>query len=232
MTLPRVQAPKDLSPEDRKEFYERRGSPDPSPLESKPGYKFLLKADDVQAWVKQLNTPLHLDIGAGMGRFLMAESQKHPENTYLGIDPDYQCVKKNLTKLDNRERQNLPIDHCRFFYGSIYHVIEQLPLECIQTAYVNYPDPWFKKRHLKRRLVTADLFHQLRPLLKSDGVVYVQTDIDDYAEFMLEEFSKVEGYHIDLKAQPAFEPLAGTLYQEKATLKNHNRHCYLLSKTS
>lgn len=230
MPLPRVQPPKDLSREERKEYFEKRGSPDPSPLEGKPGYKYLLKNEDVPPYIKSEKRPIHLDIGAGMGRFLMAEAEKHRENSYIGIDPDYQCVKKNLTKLDNRERRNAALDNCRFFYGSVYHILEKLPEQCIHVAYINYPDPWFKKRHLKRRLVTAKLFETLHPLLIPQARVYVQTDIDDYAEFIDEELKSVSQYQIQHRALQEFKDLAGTLYQEKAKLKDHNRHCYLLQK--
>lgn len=230
MPLPRVQPPKNLSSEERKEFFEKRGSPDPTPLENKPGYKYLLKSEDIAAFLQQESRPIYLDIGAGMGRFLMAESEKHPESSYIGIDPDYQCVKKNLTKLDNRERRNVTLDNCRFFYGSVYHFLEKCPEQSIDLAYINYPDPWFKKRHLKRRLVTAKLFETIHPLLKEHAKVYVQTDIDDYAEFIDEEFKAVTQFNIQHDALNEFKDLAGTLYQEKAKLKDHNRHCYLLTK--
>jgi tRNA (guanine-N7-)-methyltransferase len=230
MPLPRVQPPKDISGEERKEFFEKRGSPDPTPLENKPGYKYLLKSEDLTEYIKNEKRPLYLDIGAGMGRFLMEESEKHPENSYIGIDPDYQCVKKNLTKLDNRERRNVSLNNCRFFYGSVYHLLDKLPEQCIDVAYINYPDPWFKKRHLKRRLVTAKLFETLYSLLKPEARVYVQTDIDDYAEFIDEEFKAITQYKIQYDALEKFKDLAGTLYQEKAKLKDHNRHCYLLKK--
>jgi tRNA (guanine-N7-)-methyltransferase len=174
---------------------------------------------------------MFLDIGAGMGRFLMAEAEKNQDTRYIGIDPDYQCVKKNLQKLDNRERRGVGLPKVRFFFGSVYHATPHLPELSVDRAYVNYPDPWFKKRHLKRRVVTEKLFSTLRPALKEGGQVYVQTDIDDYAEFIHEQLDLVKGYEINREALPLFEGLAGTLYQEKAQLKGHNRHCFILTKS-
>ena len=55
---PRVQVPEDLSPEERREFFETRGSPDPTPFETKPGYNFLLKSDDVKDSSNQKKAPL------------------------------------------------------------------------------------------------------------------------------------------------------------------------------
>jgi len=230
MTLPKVKTPSDLTSEERREFFEKRGSPDTTPFKEKPGYKYLLQSEDIKSWVETQTLPIFLDIGAGMGRFLMAESEKHPDRSYVGIDPDYQCVKKNITKLDNRERRDVALKNCRFFYGSVYHFFEQLEPKSIDLAYVNYPDPWFKKRHIKRRLVTEKFFNTIHPLLKDHSKVFVQTDIDDYADFILDEFENLKGFDINLKAIDQFEDLAGTLYQEKAVTKDHNRHCFLLQK--
>mgnify|MGYP006423454235 CR=1 FL=1 len=220
-----------LSEEERRVYFEKRGAPPVTPFEGMPGFGFLLPMDQVQEWEQSLEAPLYLDIGAGMGRFLMGEAEKHPEINYLGIDSDYQCAKRNLQKLSNRERQGQGLDRVRFFYGSVYHFMSAMQRPLIDRAYVNYPDPWFKKRHLKRRLVTEELFGTLRPLLKEGAEVYVQTDIDDYGEFIEEQLEGVKGYDITLKANALFEGLTGTLYQEKAEHKGHQRHCYLLKKS-
>lgn len=219
-----------LSDEDRRRYFENRGAPPVTPFEDKPGFHYLLQMEEVREWESAIEGPLYLDIGAGMGRFLMGEAEKAPEVNFLGVDSDYQCVKRNLEKLWSREKQNRTLSRVRYFYGSVYHCLSQMEGPSIDRAYVNYPDPWFKKRHLKRRLVTVELFDTLRPLLKEGAEVWVQTDIDDYAEFMEEQFQEVKGYEITFDAIALFEGLTGTLYQEKAEKKGHNRHCYLLKK--
>lgn len=220
-----------LSAEDRRRYFQHRSAPPVTPFEDKPGFHYLLKVEDVREWENALEGPLYLDIGAGMGRFLVGEAEKYPEVNFLGIDSDYQCVKRNLQKLWNRQRQDRSLEQVRYFYGSVYHVMSAMEGPSVDRAYVNYPDPWFKKRHLKRRLVTVELFENLRPLLKHGGEVFVQTDIDDYAEFINEQLEGVKGYDITLNAHALFEGLTGTLYQEKAEKKGHNRHCYHLKKT-
>ena len=151
-----------------------------------------------------------------MGRFLMAECEKHPENSYIGIDPDYQCVKKNLKNSTIVTVVELDWTMAGSFYGSVYHFFAQCPEKSVDLAYVNYPDPWFKKRHIKRRLVTEKLFNTFYPLLKGDAVVYVQTDIDDYAEFIDEEFKNLKNYDIEYGAIEHFSDLAGTLLSRES----------------
>ena len=217
--------------EDRRAFYENRSAPPHNLLQNKAGYAYMLAESNLRAWVESdKEHPLFLDIGAGMGRFLMAEAEKHPDVRFLGIDPDYQCVKKNITKLDNREKRKVPLSLVRFFFGSVYHVLPHLPPNSVDRAYVNYPDPWFKRRHIKRRLVTQKLFDSLLPLLKPGAQIFIQTDIDDYGVFIGEELDAVKNYHIQRDALALFEGLAGTLYQEKANHKQHNRHCFVLTK--
>jgi tRNA (guanine-N(7)-)-methyltransferase len=201
------------------------GPPDTSPLEKLDGAHHLFNKE----WLTNMSKrPLYLDIGTGMGRFLMYEAEKNPQNAYLGIDPDYQCIKKNLQKLCNRAKKGVKIDHVSIFYGSVYYLLPQLPEKSIDTVYISYPDPWFKRRHLKRRLVKEELFSALKPLLKNGASVFVQTDIEDYAKFIDREFENLTGFEIQFEAHSLFEEFTTTLYQEKALSKKHSRFCYHL----
>lgn len=201
-------------------------APDSSVFSKFEGYDYLFSPD----WLEKGHTPLCLDIGAGMGRFLMGMAETYPERRFIGIDPDYQCIKKNLQKCKNREKRDVKIEHVRLFYGSVYHFFPHLKKESVSIAYVNYPDPWFKRRHLKRRLVKEELFNTLHPLLKPGAEVFVQTDIDDYAHFIDEELKKVKGFDIQYEAISLFKDFPTTLYQEKAEKKDHSRFCYYLKK--
>ncbi|MBF0199458.1 MAG: hypothetical protein HQL32_17215 [Planctomycetes bacterium] len=219
----------ELSPEESRDFQqgycEKKDPPDTSPLAKHEGFHWLFSDEFLE---KEKDLPLILDIGAGMGRFLMAEAEKTPEARWIGVDPDYQCVKKNLTKLANRERRGVALEHVRFYYGSIYQFLLQCPAQSVDKAYINYPDPWFKRRHLKRRLVTQRLFDTLKAALKPGADIYVQTDIDDYAKNIDMELENLSSYQIKYQAHALFEGLTTTLYQEKAHRKNHSRHCYHL----
>jgi tRNA (guanine-N7-)-methyltransferase len=230
-TLPIV-LKESIMPENKNLAYEKvkgkaDGPPDTHYLKKMDGSDHIFSID----WLKSVEEkPLFLDIGMGMGRFLMHEAEKNPQNAYIGIDPDYQCIKKNLQKLTNRKKKGIQVDHVNVFYGSIYHLFPHLPNNSIDTVYISYPDPWFKRRHLKRRLVKEELFNTLRPLLKEGASIYVQTDIDDYANFINKEFEKLKGFEILFDANSLFEEFTTTLYQEKAVEKKHSRFCYYLKK--
>ncbi len=201
------------------------GPPDPTPLKKFDGSHHLFN----KKWLEEISDrPLYLDIGMGMGRFLMYEAEKNPQNAYLGIDPDYQCIKKNLQKLSNRKKKGIEVDHVNVFYGSVYYLLPELPQNSIDTVYISYPDPWFKRRHLKRRLVKKELFSTLKPLLKKNASIFVQTDIEDYAKYIDCELEKVTGFEIQFEAHSLFEGFTTTLYQEKALSKKHSRFCYYL----
>lgn len=194
-------------------------------LKEKPGFEYIFD----ESWLnEEPELPLYLDIGAGMGRFLMAEAAKSPESRFIGIDPDYQCSKRVLQKLDNRKRRDAALERVRYFHGSIYFLLEKLPDACVDRAYVNYPDPWFKRKHLKRRLVSLDLFAKLKRVLKPKADVYVQTDIDAYRKEMEDVFENLQGFQQVENAETFFANLTTTLYQEKAAQKNHSRFCYIL----
>lgn len=204
----------------------RKPKPDDNLLADKPGYSFLLQPE----WLdSNTDAPLCLDIGAGMGRFLLTEAERLKDWRFVGIDPVYQCAKRVLKKLQNREKRGEEVTgRVRWYYGSIYHFLPLLRERCVSRVYLNYPDPWFKKRHLKRRLLSPLLFERLAPVLKPGAEVFIQTDITNYAEEIQELLQSLKNFDKTDDAEALFKNLPGTLYQEKAEKADHPRHCFHL----
>lgn len=194
----------------------RAGPPDSSTLDRFGGRRWLLNSDWLSEWEDR---PLFLDVGMGMGRFLMSEAEKRSDVRFIGVDSSYQCLKRNLIKLENRRKRGILFDHVRVFYGSVYHLLNEIPNDVVDRVYINYPDPWFKRKHLKRRLVRLELFQALGRVLKTGACVYVQTDIKDYHLMMQDEFARLQEYEWQNNAESRFEGLSKTLYQEKAEAK-------------
>lgn len=202
---------------------------DTEKLRLRPGSHWLCDG----LWTKSIeHHPLNLDIGAGMGRFLLGEAEKHPERFYLGIDPDYQCARKVLEKLSRHESLNRPLPNVRFHYGSVYDSLEEMPEKCLFRIYLNYPDPWFKKRHKRRRIVSPLLFDALKPHLLEGGEIFIQTDDTEYAEFIGSILAGLTGFLITENANPLFGELTPTLYQEKAAARGQPRFCFHLRYSS
>ncbi len=182
-------------------------------------------------WLQEdARLPLYLDIGSGLGRFLLAEAEKHPEIRYLGVDPDYQCAQRVIGKLLSRASRGQLTGRVRFFFGSFFHCAPLLPAGSLNRVYLNYPDPWFKKRHLRRRLLCRFFFDTLEPLLAPVAEIFIQTDDDDYANHILGLLRGLEGYDLCESAEALFADLSPTLYQEKALAGSRARHCFHLRK--
>ncbi len=131
--------------------------------------------------------PLHLDIGCARGRFILRMAELEPERNFLGVE-----IREPLVGEANRlgEEAGLTNLHYTFCNAmlSLNALLADIPAECIQAVTIQFPDPWFKKKHAKRRMVNADLVNTVVDKLATDGRIFVQTDIEFLAEEMFELF--------------------------------------------
>ena len=119
---------------------------------------------------------LHVDLGCGDGLFLSQIAQLHPENNFLGID--------RLTgRVAKARRKSAHLENVRVLNTeSAYAIRYLLPEESVETFYLFFPDPWPKRRHHRRRIVTNVFLDSIYRALKPDGVLRIATDQSDYFE--------------------------------------------------
>jgi len=124
--------------------------------------------------------PLEVEIGCGKGKFLIARAVEHPEMNFLGIDVIWKWMKFGVRRSDKRE-----IDNIRFVRADAKEVIAYgLPPASVSIFHIYFPDPWPKRRHRKRRLVTADFLRLLHSRLTDHGVIELATDHHEYYTFV------------------------------------------------
>jgi tRNA (guanine-N7-)-methyltransferase len=122
--------------------------------------------------------PLVVEIGFGRGEFLMALAAASPERAFLGVEHSSKRVLKMARRVARAGLANLRLVQAR---GEDV-VRELLPHGSVATFWINFPDPWPKKRHARRRLVQAELVHELALRLVPGGELQVATDDVAYAE--------------------------------------------------
>ncbi|HLO88694.1 MAG TPA: tRNA (guanosine(46)-N7)-methyltransferase TrmB [Nostocaceae cyanobacterium] len=144
------------------------------------------------AWEKiyaQLNQPLHLDIGCARGRFLLQMAQIEPNWNFLGLE-----IREPLVVEANRLRSELHLTNLHYLYGnannSLQPLLSSFSPGTLQRVTIQFPDPWFKTRHAKRRVVQPELVTELSKYLVTGGVVFLQSDIEFVAQEMCDRFSE------------------------------------------
>lgn len=132
--------------------------------------------------------PLHLDIGCARGKFLLTMAQLHPETNFLGIE-----IRKLLVIDGNKTKDELGLTNLHYLFGNINSsasvLLESLPSNTLETISIQFPDPWFKKRHSRRRVVQPELVEILVDYLGSGGKVFIQSDIEEVAREMSDRFA-------------------------------------------
>ena len=148
--------------------------PDTSTIYDPPSWTDELPIDDLFP----VQVPLEVDVGCGMGRFLIARAGNNPDTNFLGIDRLLARLRKIDKKVRRQELTNVRLLRLEASYSIDY----LLPAECVQTFYIFFPDPWPKKRHHKRRLFTESFLTTLHNTLAPGGQVHVATDHLGYFE--------------------------------------------------
>ncbi len=126
--------------------------------------------------------PIWLEIGFGGGEHLVQMAAQNPDVGIVGCEPYINGVAMLLGKIRNAAVSNLAVHP-----GDVRDLFDVLPDGIIQKAFLNYPDPWPKKRHHRRRFVTPEHLNPLHRVMAPGAELRVATDIPDYVRQTLEE---------------------------------------------
>jgi len=126
--------------------------------------------------------PVYLEIGFGNGETLAEMAASHPERNHLGIEVHRPGVGHLLMEIERRGLTNLRL--CRH---DAVEILEQgLERASLMGVYLFFPDPWPKRRHRKRRILTPGLVRLLARVIRPGGLFHAATDWEQYAQQMLE----------------------------------------------
>jgi tRNA (guanine-N7-)-methyltransferase len=151
-----------------------------------PGADWRISEEDVRAkgWADLFGAdvdpeqPLVVEIGFGRGEFLLDLALAGPTTPHVGIEYSSKRVLKLARRVARAELRNVRLMDCM---GELV-VQELLAPATVQTFWINFPDPWPKKRHHRRRLLQPALIHALALRLVPGGTLHIATDHAGYAE--------------------------------------------------
>lgn len=158
-----------------------------NPLSDK--YQQPAAAPDWEAIYADLNRPLHLDIGCARGHFLLEMAEQQPDWNFLGLE-----IREPLVFQANEWREQRGFKNLHFVFcnanKSLQSLFSALPEQIVQRVTIQFPDPWFKKRHQKRRIVQPELVEELAHYMARGGVVLLQSDVEAVAVEMSDRFQE------------------------------------------
>lgn len=164
--------------------------------------------------------PLWVEVGFGGGEHLVHMAARHPDVFLIGAEPFVNGIAMLLGKIRSAGVSNLAL-HPR----DVREVFDVLPAASVAKVFLNYPDPWPKARHHRRRFVTPGYLALLARVMAPGAEFRVATDIPDYVRQTLEE---VPPSGFDLIAQAgqggAWDDWFSTRYEQKALREGRQPH--------
>ena len=162
--------------------------------------------------------PAVIEIGFGMGRATACIAEKNPEMNYLGIEVHKPGIGRLLWEIEKRELKNI-----RIVEGDAAEILKQsISDESVSAFHIFFPDPWPKKRHHKRRLLTRPFTDLLGAKLIPGGYIYMVSDWDDYGDWALRELSEtpvLKNKYKDFAEKQDWRPQ--TEFEKKGLSKKH-----------
>ncbi len=163
---------------------------------------------------KGSDSKLHIEIGMGKGKFIIKQAEVNPDINYIGIEKFSSVIVRALEKRDLLESDNLYF--IRFDAEEIESIFDEGEVDRI---YLNFSDPWPKKRHAKRRLTSVQFLERYNKILAKDGKIIFKTDNRDLFDFSLEQAEEakwtIESYTYDLHNSEYAKGNIMTEYEEK-----------------
>ncbi len=158
---------------------------------------------------------LWLEIGFGGGEHLAHQAGLHPEVQFIGCEPYVNGIAGLLSHIEEHKLANI-----RIYTDDARDLIAALPDNSLEQVFILYPDPWPKKRHNKRRIISIEFLDTLARVMKYGAELRLATDSADYAAWMLERLLAHKNFRWKAKTcddwlSPPAEWIS-TRYEQKA----------------
>jgi tRNA (guanine-N7-)-methyltransferase len=155
-----------------------------------PLSRHFLQPIDLPDWrliYHQVEQPLHLDIGCAKGHFLLHMAAQAPHWNFLGLE-----IRQPLVQQANVLRMNHRLTNVYFLMAQanahLASILASFPTNVLRRVTIQFPDPWFKRKQRKRRLVQPDLVAVIADYLQPGGEVFLQSDVREVALEMYHHF--------------------------------------------
>ncbi len=168
-----------------------------------------------------------IEIGMGKGDFISNMAKLNPDNVYIGIELSPQVLALAIKKLNRFEEENgLSLKNLYFMSFDALKLLDYFSENQVDVLYLNFSDPWPKKRHTKRRLTYKDFLENYKKVLKKDGIIEFKTDnrgLFEYSLVSMQNFGmkfievyldlhKTEVFNVETEYEKKFSPF-GPIYK-------------------
>ena len=138
---------------------------------------------------KKSHYPIHLDIGSAKGEFLIELATKYPDWNFVGLE-----IREPLVSLCEKKRRKLELNNLKFLFCNVNVSLDEwlsdLDYGQLKRVSIQFPDPWFKRKHFKRRVLKTNILNSIAKAMSKDGEIFIQSDIFKLIESMTNMIDK------------------------------------------
>ena len=178
--------------------------------------KFLFKK-------KIVNNKKFLEIGFGYGENLIHLSKNNPNTSIIGCEVYEPGIANLVEKIEIEKLNNIYI-----YPKNIFSLFDNLEKNSFQKVFILYPDPWPKKKHFKRRLISEILLEKIYEILKKNGLIFISTDSSDYLNIILYTFFLNKNFlWVNKKITNCYKrpkELIESKYERKGIIKSNKKY--------
>lgn len=189
----------------------------------------IFKLEDIDSIKAFLNEKAcFLEIGPGKGKFILGMAEKFPNYNFLVVEISPTIAGICLKKID----ENKEINNVKMVADDFFKLSSLLDKDAFDGIFLNFSDPWPKKRHEKRRLTSKLFLESYKNILRPDGKIYFKTDNDDFFTYSRESFIengfKIIYENLDYQVDPSVDE--ETEFEEKFKSQNIKIKKLILTK--
>lgn len=159
--------------------------------------------------------PLHIEIGMGKGDFIYEMARRNPDINFIGIEKFPSVIAAAINKINQKEKLN----NLRLMHYDAIQLNDIFAKNEVDHIYLNFSDPWPKKRHAKRRLTSHAFLDVYKNILIDNGQIEFKTDNRGLFEYSLVSVNQypmnLEYVSLDLHHSPEMENNVMTEYEKK-----------------
>lgn len=148
---------------------------------------------------------------------MLSLAKENKNNSFIGCEPYLNGVAMLLPRLAKENLTNVKI-----FMDDARMLFEVLPDASVEKLFLLFPDPWPKLKHKQRRFISKKNIEFFKKILKSEGLVYIATDVEEYTRHVLETFKNDNNFSWEAKSandwRKPWKNWVSTRYYEKAKL--------------